>query len=211
MTRLSSLAIPGLATVLSLGVFAGLTAVGPAPVSGQGDPVREARAQAPAAAASLDADSVWVEATLARLPLRRKIAQMVMPWMSAEYLAVDSDRFRELRKAVEAEGVGGVITSVGGPMEVASNLALLQRHSDVPLLVAADLEYGAGRILDGGVVHPFNVAVGSATKFPPPMAFGATGEPELAYEMGRITAVEARAVGIHMAFAPVVDVNNNPQ
>jgi beta-N-acetylhexosaminidase len=151
----------------------------------------------------------WIDSTLARLPLRRKVAQMVMPWVSAEYMAVDSDRFLEIRRLIE-EGVGGVITSVGAPLEVASNLALMQRQAEVPLLVAADLEYGAGRILDGGVVHPFNVAVGSATKFPPPMAIGATGDPALAYEMGRITAEEARAVGIHLAFAPVVDVNNNP-
>ena len=152
----------------------------------------------------------WVDSTLARLPLRRKIAQMIMPWMSAEFLSEDSERFRDLLRIVQDEGIGGVITSVGGPLEVASNLALLQRHTDVPLLVSADLEYGAGRILDGGIVHPFNVSVGSATKFPPPMAIGAAGDPELAYEMGRVTAIEARAVGIHLAFAPVVDVNNNP-
>jgi len=153
----------------------------------------------------------WVDTTLARLPLRRRIAQMLMPWTSAEYLSTDSDRFDDLRGLVEEEGIGGLITSIGGPLEVASNLALLQRHAEVPLLVSADLEYGAGRILDGGVVHPFNVSVGSATKFPPPMAIGATGDPGLAYEMGRITAEEARAVGIHLAFAPVVDVNNNPR
>lgn len=152
----------------------------------------------------------WVDSTLAGMPLRLRIAQMVMPWVSAEYMAEDSERFAELRTVVEELGVGGIITSIGGPLEVASNLALAQRHAAVPLLVAADLEYGAGRILDGGVVHPFNVSVGSATKFPPPMAIGATGDAELAYEMGRITAVEGRAVGIHMAFAPVVDVNNNP-
>jgi beta-N-acetylhexosaminidase len=152
----------------------------------------------------------WVDSTLAELPLRRKIAQMVMPWVSAEYMAVDSDRFQDIARLIEEEGVGGVITSVGAPLEVASNLALMQRRAEIPLLVAADLEYGAGRILDGGVVHPFGVRVGSATKFPPPMAIGATGDPDLAYQMGRITAEEARAVGIHVAFAPVVDVNNNP-
>ena len=43
------------------------------------------------------------------------------------------------------------------------------------------------------------------------MAFGATGDPDYAYQMGRITALEARAIGVHLPFAPVLDVNNNPE
>jgi len=57
---------------------------------------------------------------------------------------------------------------------------------------------------------PGTIDLGGATDFPSLMAVGATGREELAYEMGKITAVEARAVGIHVPFAPVLDVNNNP-
>lgn len=57
---------------------------------------------------------------------------------------------------------------------------------------------------------PGNIELGGATNFPSLMAVGAAGDEHLAYEMGRITAIEARAVGIHVPFAPVLDVNNNP-
>ncbi|MGH7462019.1 MAG: glycoside hydrolase family 3 protein, partial [Longimicrobiales bacterium] len=57
---------------------------------------------------------------------------------------------------------------------------------------------------------PYGIDNGSATRFPPIMALGAAGDERYAYELGRITALEGRAVGVHMAFAPVVDVNNNP-
>jgi len=81
---------------------------------------------------------------------------------------------------------------------VAAKVNLLQRRSRLPLLIAADLEYGTGMRLRGG------------TAFPQPMAVGATGREMDAYEMGRVTALEARAVGIHLTFSPVADVNNNP-
>src|SRR6185436_18940910 len=54
------------------------------------------------------------------------------------------------------------------------------------------------------------IDLGGATEFPSEMAVGATGDPELAYQMGRVTAQAARAVGIHVPFAPVLDVNSNP-
>src|SRR5690606_31190601 len=53
------------------------------------------------------------------------------------------------------------------------------------------------------------IEIGGGTEFPPLMAFGAAGDERLVYELGRVTAIEARAVGIHMTYAPVVDVNNN--
>ena len=52
---------------------------------------------------------------------------------------------------------------------------------------------------------------GGGTSFPPTMAFGAIGDPAFAHEYGRITAVEARALGVHLNFAPVLDVNSNPE
>ncbi|HSG49111.1 MAG TPA: glycoside hydrolase family 3 N-terminal domain-containing protein, partial [Longimicrobiales bacterium] len=79
------------------------------------------------------------------------------------------------------------------------------------LLVAADLETGAGFRMWGAVFMPGIIELGGATNFPSLMAVGATGDTALAYAMGRITAEEARAVGIHVPFAPVLDVNNNPE
>ena len=77
------------------------------------------------------------------------------------------------------------------------------------LLVASDVEPGLGR-LEGGVFVPSLMAAGSATVLPSNMAIAATGDVELARAAGRVTGAEARAIGIHLAFAPTVDVNNNP-
>src|SRR5687768_9226391 len=77
-------------------------------------------------------------------------------------------------------------------------------------MFGADYEDGAGFRTRGGHFLPNGIYLGGATLFPKQMALGATGDTALAYEQGRITAVEGRAVGVHMAFAPVLDVNNNP-
>jgi beta-glucosidase-like glycosyl hydrolase len=75
----------------------------------------------------------------------------------------------------------------------------MQKIAKYPLLIAADLEKGPGN------------KINRATLFPPAMSIGATGSEELAYKMGKITAIEAKAVGVHMTYAPVVDVNSNPE
>jgi beta-N-acetylhexosaminidase len=100
--------------------------------------------------------------------------------------------------------------SVGSPIEIAETLNALQRLSNVPLLVGADLEFGAGYRARGGYFLPNAIDLGGATIFPPEMGIGATRDSSLAYEQGRITALEGRALGIHVAFAPILDVNNNP-
>ena len=108
-------------------------------------------------------------------------------------------------------GVGGVIVSIGPPFELASKLNILQSLAKVPLLVTADMEHGPGQLLRTGTVLPYGLENGGGTRFPPLMGLGATGDERFAYELGRITAIEGRAAGVHMTFAPVVDVNNNPQ
>jgi beta-N-acetylhexosaminidase len=109
---------------------------------------------------------------------------------------------------VREEGVGSVTMGLGPPLEVATTLNRLQRASELPLLVSANMERGADRF-SGGILFPYGFEIGGGTGFPPVMAVGATRDERLAYEMGRITALEARALGIHMVFSPVVDVNNN--
>ena len=107
-------------------------------------------------------------------------------------------------------GVGGVIVSHGPPLEIAAKLNTIQGMAKVPLLVTADMEHGPGQILNAGTILPYGLENGGGTRFPPIMSLGATGDEKLAYELGRITALEARSVGVHVTFAPVVDVNNNP-
>jgi beta-N-acetylhexosaminidase len=88
--------------------------------------------------------------------------------------------------------------SASCPTYIAAKLNRLQERSSLPLLIASDLEGGTSIRFNGG------------TPLPPNMGVAATGSDSAAYEMGRITALEGRAVGIHLAFAPVADVNNNP-
>jgi beta-N-acetylhexosaminidase len=154
-------------------------------------------------------DRAWVERTLARLTPRERVAQMVMLWVLGDYAHVDDSTFGEARHAVAKDRIGGVIMSLGSPIEVASKVNSLQQLADVPLLVASDLEPGLGRLV-GGTFVPSLMSAGSATIFPSNMAIAATGDVRDALEVGRIIGREARAVGIHLAFAPTVDVNNNP-
>ena len=152
----------------------------------------------------------WAEYTLNELTLREKAGQLIMPWVLGDFAPEGSASHDRIAQYVEEQGVGGVIMSVGTPTDVAAKLNDLQRHARIPLLVAADLETGAGFRMRGAVHLPGRIDLGGATDFPPLMAVGATGDTSLAYEMGRITAIEARAIGVHVPFAPVLDVNNNP-
>ncbi len=144
------------------------------------------------------ARNIAVDSLLETLTVEEKVGQLIMPWLAGAYAPAGASELGPTRFAVDSLHVGGIIISVGSPLDVAAKLNALQRRSRLPLLVAADLEWGAGMRLTG------------ATAFPMAMAVGATGREADAYAMGRVTAVEARTVGIHMTFSPVADVNNNP-
>ena len=151
----------------------------------------------------------WVDSTLASLSLRERVGQMVMVWVLGDYTNLRDSSYAEVVRWVERDGIGGVSMSLGTPIEVAAKLNDLQRRARVPLLVSADLEPGLGR-LEGGLFAHYMLDAGGATVFPPAMAIAATGRDSDAYDVGRAIAEEGRAVGIHVNFAPVVDVNNNP-
>ena len=121
-----------------------------------------------------------------------------MPRLSGSYTAFDDSLFQVAARWVDSLEIGGVIVFTGSPFDIATKLNALQRRSRVPLLVSADLEWGAGMRVVGG------------TSFPHIMAVGATGDPHDAYTIAAAAASEGRAVGIHINFAPDADVNNNP-
>ncbi len=151
----------------------------------------------------------WIESTLATLSLRERIAQMVMVWVLGDYTGAYDTTFAGITNQVADLGIGGVVMSLGSPIEVAAKVNYLQTRARIPLLVASDVEPGLGR-LEGGVFAPSLMNAGSATVLPSNMAIGAGGRDDDALAAGRITGREARAIGIHLAFAPTVDVNNNP-
>jgi beta-N-acetylhexosaminidase len=198
------------AGVAALGALAAC-ATGPAPVTIPAPtPTTVIVAPAPVPAVRLS-DAAWADSVLASLSLRDKAAQMVWPWMLGDYTADDDAAFTRIARLVRDQHLGGLIISVGSPTEIAAKLNALQSISRVPLLVGADLETGAAFRARGGFFLPNGIDLGGATSFPYEMGIGASRDTALAYSMGRVTAREGRALGIHMAFAPVMDVNNNPK
>jgi len=152
-------------------------------------------------------ENSWAERTLARMSLREKIGQMIMVPFFGGFQSVESDEYKAVLRQVDEHRVGGLILDTRrGPLGIQRSQVYptavianeLQRRARIPLLIGADFEYGTRMRLDEG------------TPLPAPMAIAAAGDPKLAYEAGKITALEARAAGVHWIFAPVADVNNNP-
>jgi beta-N-acetylhexosaminidase len=154
-------------------------------------------------------DSAWVEATIRSLSPRERVAQLIMPWVPGEYAAVGSPEYEEVRRWVEDDKVGGLVLSIGLPLSYAAKLNHMQRIARVPLLIASDMENGTGMRLGGSYALPSLLPQGGGTVFPPVMALGATRSDDLAYRLGKVLGAEARAVGVHLVFGPVLDVNAN--
>jgi len=141
---------------------------------------------------------VSVDQMLKHMTLEQKVGQMFMPGFDADFYNDQSQGFRQVARWVSEYQVGGLAMFGGGPYEAARNIDRFQRLSQQPLLIASDLEWGLPMRLSAG------------TRFPENMGLGATRDTAFAYQEGQITADEARALGIHMTFSPVMDVNNNP-
>lgn len=156
------------------------------------------------------AGSAWADSLIASLSVRDRVAQLVWPWVLGDYVPEGSAEWARIRKLVTEQHVGGFIISVGSPIDIAAKTNALQELSQLPLLFSADLETGAGFRARGGYFLPNAIDLGGATSFPWQMALGAVRDTVLAYEMAKATAIEARALGIQVAFGPVLDVNNNP-
>jgi beta-N-acetylhexosaminidase len=140
----------------------------------------------------------WVENMLRSLSLREKIGQMVMVRMSGEFTNLNSEKFAESRRQVEENRLGGFIVFRGEANSIAALTNEMQRISKLPLLFAADYERGLRMQLRTG------------TPFTTNMGVGATGDVLAAYRQGKIIAEEMRAIGVNWLFAPVADINNNP-
>ena len=136
-----------------------------------------------------------VAATLASLSLKEKAGQLFVSWSLSR---PDGDNHDQMMRWVEEAGLGGVILSLGTTEDAATLIPKLQAKAKVPLLLASDFEGGVWWRLKGG------------TELGNQMLVGATESEELAEGMGRVTGEEAKALGFHWVFAPVLDVNSNP-
>ena len=150
----------------------------------------------------------WVDSTFAALSVRERAAQLIHVWMVGDYESDSDSAYATTARWVREDGIGGILLSVGSPIESAAKLNSLQAMARVPLLVGCDVEPSIGR-LEGGTFIPSMIRAGSATILPTNMAIGATGDTALAYRAGLVTGRESRAIGIHLAYAPVADINNN--
>ena len=140
--------------------------------------------------------AVWAAATQRRLSDAEGAMQLVMASIPA---GSSWARVRADMLALARAGVGGfLVPRAWDPAEVFQAATELQAAAPVPLLLAADYERGVGRTTN------------RFTEFPAAMAFGAARDPNLAAVAGRLTALESRAIGVHLVFAPVVDVNTAP-
>lgn len=132
------------------------------------------------------------------MSLDEKIGQMIVPAAHGVFMNATSPSWQRLERWVGHDGVGGMIWFVSNVYETAELNRRLQAKAKIPLLISADLEAGVGmRFLD-------------TTFWPPAMAVAATGDPSLAEREGRAVAIEARAIGVNHIFAPVADVNVDP-
>ena len=140
----------------------------------------------------------WAEKTLSQLSLREKIGQMMVYRMNMRLKDVSLEKWKEINSLIASDGIGTIHLWYG---DASSSIALMnkmQTLSKVPILFDADIEYG------------LNQRFPSGTDLPPLMAIAATSNTNNAYQVGKIIAKEARAVGVHWNLSPVVDVNNNP-
>ena len=149
----------------------------------------------------------WVRHTLSKMSTEEKVGQLFMVWARVEFFNVNSPAYRLFIDQIQRYHIGSFALSVPAdgpfltksqPYEAAMLVNHLQQQSKLPLLIAADFESGLSSRLNG------------TTTFPQAMAFGAAGKTEYAESFGKVTALEARAIGVHWNFFPVADVNSNP-
>jgi beta-glucosidase-like glycosyl hydrolase len=126
--------------------------------------------------------------------MREKVGQFVMPRLDFR----ENDPIPLAKKLVSEYGVGGFIVFGGDIRYVKRAVEELSSVSAVPLLFGLDAERGVGQIIS------------DATRFPFTMSLGAIGDDVLVYEEARFIAEEMKECGLNLIFAPVLDVNTNP-
>ena len=142
-----------------------------------------------------DLATEWVEKVFESLTEKEKIGQL---FMLAAYSNKDEKHAQEIELMITEYGIGGLIFMQGGPHREAVLTNRFQSKSKVPLLISMDAEWGLGMRLD------------SVISYPRQMTLGAIQDNSWIEKMGAQIAVECKRLGIHVNFAPVVDVNVNP-
>jgi len=144
------------------------------------------------------AQTIWVEETIKNLTLRERIGQMIIVPLNGEFTNVNSEKFASMRRQITENKVGGFTLFRGEANSIAALTNEAQRIAKVPLFFSADYERGLRMQLRTG------------TPFTTNMGVGASGDAQAAFRQGKIICEEMRAIGANWLFAPVADINNNP-
>jgi len=137
----------------------------------------------------------WVDSVFNSLSLRERIAQL---FMVAAYSNQNDTHVKKISQLITKQGIGGLIFFQGGPVRQAQQTNFYQSLAKVPLLIGIDAEWGLGMRLD------------STLSYPRQMALGAANDTLLTYQMAADIARQLKRLGMHINFAPVIDINTNP-
>jgi beta-glucosidase-like glycosyl hydrolase/CubicO group peptidase (beta-lactamase class C family) len=144
----------------------------------------------------MDPGDLWVDSVMQSMDLSERIAQLINV---AAFSNKDTQYQDSISRLIKEYKIGGLIFFQGGPVRQAMLTNRYQAESEVPLLISMDAEWGLGMRLDSTISYPYN------------MALGAIQDDSLLYEFGFEVGRQLNRLGVHLNFAPVVDVNNNAQ
>lgn len=142
----------------------------------------------------LSTPDIWVDSVLNTLTPGQRVAQMIM---IAAYSNNNPVNEKEVEKLVRENGVGGLVFFQGSPGRQARLTNYYQSASRIPLLIAMDAEWGLAMRLD------------STIRYPKQMMLGGIQDDRLIFDMGNQVAEQLKRIGVHINFAPVIDINNN--
>ena len=143
----------------------------------------------------LPVESSWVDSVFQSMSLKERIGQL---FMVSAYSNKGPEHHQYLLHLIKKYHIGGLIFFQGAPTKQVKLTNIYQNYSSVPLMIGMDAEWGLGMRLD------------STISYPRQMALGAIQDDSLIYKMGLDIGEQLRRMGVHINFAPVVDVNNNP-
>ena len=151
--------------------------------------------QHPLISKDAEAQKIWVDSIYNQMTLEEKIGQLFMVQVFSDK---DTAHKNEILQLIKEQHIGGVIFSKGGPVRQAKLNNELQKASKIPLLVGMDAEWGLSMRLDSTYAFPWN------------MTLGAIKDEALIEQTGKHIGEHCKRLGVHFNFAPVVDINTNP-
>ena len=149
---------------------------------------------------SLLGASQWVDSVFASLTRDQKIAQLMIVRLSSGNATKTEVVFhdKEVEEAIRKYNIGGICLFQGGPVTQANFVNYFQSIAQTPLMISIDGENGVGMRMD------------SVSFMPRQMMLGAMQDPALVYQYGKVVGAQCKRAGIQVNYAPVVDINNNP-